>query len=383
MADLPAPVLVLAGESPLPPYSGIRQRVLHLARALGGSRDVVVGVLGPVPAGDGQPFALEGTGALRPKLASLATALRRPYAAARHRAPGLARLAAEGRWASVQSETPWLLPAALRAGTPVVLDAIDLETDIMRTLAERDRRRVHRLRWTWEATKTERWERAAARRVDAVCVTGGHEAAAFERLGAREVVVVPNGVDVQGVPFAPPAAGRHFVYVGHFGYRPNRFAARELALEVLPALRRRLPDATLALVGRDAGPELRRLAGPAVEVTGEVPDLLPHLRRARATIVPLRTGAGTRLKVLEAMAAGVPVVSTRFGVQGIDVRDGEHVLIAETPAELADAAARLAHDDALCRALAEQGRRLVERQFDWHVVARPLVALHERLAAPG
>ena len=375
------PVLVLAGESPLPPFSGIRQRVLHLARALGRSHDVFVGVLGPVPSPDGNPFALAGAGALRPKPASLATALRRPYAAARHSAPELAALAADGRWASVQSETPWLLPAAMRAGRPVVLDAIDVETDVMRTFAERERRPIHRMRWSWEAAKTQRWERAAARSVDAVCVTGSHEAAAFERMGAHEIVIVPNGVDVDAVPFAPPPAGALFLYAGHFGYRPNQHAARELALEVLPLLRRRVPQATLTLVGRDAGPELRRLAGPAVEVTGEVAEMLPHLRRARATIVPLRSGAGTRLKVLEAMAAGVPVISTRFGVAGIDVRDGEHVLLAETPAELAEAAARLASDDALCRALAERARRLVERSFDWDVVAAPLVSLHERLGA--
>ena len=376
-----APVLVLAGESPVPPFSGIRQRVLHLARALGGAYEVVVGVLGPAPAADGQPFALCSAGALRHKPASLATALRRPYAAARHRAPGLGALAARGPWATVQSETPWLLPAAVRAGRPVVLDAIDVETDVMRTFAERERRRLHRLRWTWEQAKTGRWERAAARRVDAVCVTGDHEAEAFERMGAREIVVVPNGVDARAVPFAPPAPGSRFIYAGHFGYRPNQHAARELALEVLPLLRRRVPEAVLAIVGRDAGPELRRLAGPAVEVTGEVPEMLPHLRRARATIVPLRSGAGTRVKVLEAMAAGVPVVSTRFGVAGIDVRDGEHVLLAETPAEIAEAAARLASDDALCLALAQRARRLVERRFDWAVVADPLVALHERLGA--
>jgi glycosyltransferase involved in cell wall biosynthesis len=376
-----ASVLVLAGESPLPPYSGIRQRVLHLARAVSGSRPVLVGVIGPAPPTNGQPFALRGAGALRPKPASLATALRRPYAAARHSAPELGALAAEGRWSSVQSETPWLLPAAVRAGRPVVLDAIDVETDIMRSFAEHEERPLHRLRWSWEAAKTERWELAAARRVDAVCVTGDHEAAAFERMGAREIVVVPNGVDVDAVPFAPPAPGARFIYVGHFGYRPNQLAARELVVEVLPALQRLVPGAELALVGRDAGPELRRLAGPAVDVVGEVPEMLPHLRRARATIVALRSGAGTKLKVLEAMAAGVPVVSTRFGVEGIAVRDGEHVLLAETPAELAEAAARLASDDALGLALAERARRLVERSFDWSVVARPLVGLHERLGA--
>jgi glycosyltransferase involved in cell wall biosynthesis len=373
--------LVLAGESPLPPTSGIRQRVLHLARAVAAAQPVHLGVLGPPGPVDGEPFTVTGDGALRPRGASLRASLRRPYAAARHDAPGLARLAAQGEWGTVQAETPWLMPPAVRAGRPVVLDAHNVETDFMRSLARAESRPTHKLRWAWEAAKTERWERAASAAAAAVCVTGEHEAARFEELGARAVVVVPNGVDVRAVPFAPRPAGAHFIYVGHFGYRPNALAAAELAEEVLPALRATLPAASVALVGRDPGPEVRRLAGPHVEVTGEVPDLEPHLQGARGTIIPLRTGAGTRLKVLEAMAAGVPIVSTPFGVEGIGVRDGEHALLAGTPRELAAAAARLAADDALCRRLAEGARRLVEERFDWPAVAAPLVALHARLGA--
>ena len=375
------PALVLAGESPLPPTSGVRQRVLHLARALAAAQPVHLGVLGPPGPVDGEPFTVTGDGALRPRGASLRASLRRPYAAARHDAPGLARLAAQGDWATVQAETPWLMAPAVQAGRPVVLDAHNVETDFMRSLTRAESRPAHKLRWAWEAAKTERWERAASAAAAAVCVTGEHEAARFEELGAREVVVVPNGVDVRAVPFSPRATGARFVYVGHFGYRPNALAALELAGEVLPLVRASVPQASLALVGREPDPDVRRLTGPNVEVTGEVADLAPYLRSARATIIPLRTGAGTRLKVLEAMAAGVPIVSTPFGVEGIDVRDGEHVLLAETPRELAAAAARLAVDDALCRALAERARRLAEARYDWRAVGAPLVALHARLGA--
>ncbi len=376
-----APTLVLAGETPVPPTSGIRLRVLHLARVLATSGPVQLGVLGPPGRVDGEPFAVSADGELRPKLQSLATALRRPYAAARHAAPGLAALAAEGTWDVVIAETPWLMPAAVQARRPVILDAHNVETDVMRSLARSERRPAHRLRWHWEALKTERWERAATRTAAAVSVTGDHEAERFERFGAREVVVVPNGVDVDALPFALPGPGTRFVYVGHYGYRPNVLAATELAREVLPALRAELPGASLELVGRDAGPEVRQLAGPGVAVAGAVPDLLPHLRAARGTIVALRAGAGTRLKVLEAMAAGVPVISTPFGVDGIDVRDGQHVLLANTPRELAAAATRVARDDALCHGLAERARRLVEERYGWEAAAAPLVALRERLGA--
>ena len=375
-------VLVLAGESPVPANSGIRLRVLHLARALAEAANVELAVLGAPGDADGEPFDLVGTGRPRGRLASLASGIVRPYDVAKHRSGAMRELARSGRWDSVQAELPVLLPAAARAGRPLVLDAHNVEADILRTFAEREPRPLHRARWRWEARKMHRWERRWGGRVDAVVATSDHDAAVFERHGAREVLVVPNGVDVGAIAYEPPAPGSSLVYVGHYGYRPNAYAARELAEEILPRLRDRIPAATVTLVGRDAGHGTARLGAlPGVELVGAVPDVLPFLRRARLTVIPLRSGSGTRLKALEAMAAGVPVVSTSFGLAGLDVRDGEEALIAETPAELADAAARVIQDDALASALAQRARALVERCYDWPVVAAPLVDLHLRLGS--
>jgi len=373
-------ILVLAGESPVPATSGIRLRVLHLSRGLARAGEVTVGVLGEVGAGHDEPFAMVAAGSARSRLLSLVTAVRRPYDVAKHDAPGMHRLAAGGGWDVVQAELPYLLPAAGDAGAPVVLDAHNVESDVLRTLAEREPRRLRRTRLGWEARKTDRFERSGLRTVRAVAATSDEEAAAFERMGAREVVVVPNGVDASAIAFSPPGAGSRVVYAGHFGYRPNALAGLELATEVLPRLRERVPDAHVALIGRDPGPELQELAGEGVTVTGPVADVLPHLRAGRVTVVPLRAGGGTRLKVLEAMAAGVPVVSTPFGVAGLDIRDGETVLLGDTPAELAEAAERVIGDDALALRLATAARRLVERAYDWPVVVAPLLDLHLRLA---
>jgi glycosyltransferase involved in cell wall biosynthesis len=211
-------------------------------------------------------------------------------------------------------------------------------------------------------------------------VTSDVDAAFFERAGAREVLVVPNGVDVRAVPWAAPAAGRTLIYVGHYGYQPNAAAALELADEVLPRVRASVPDAQLQLVGADPTEAMR--ARP-VEVTGTVPDVLPYLRAARVMVVPLRSGGGTRLKILEALAAGVPVVSTPLGAEGLELRDGEHLLVGETRADLAALTVRVIEDDALANRLSTAGRAHVERTYDWTALARPLVDLHLRIHEGG
>lgn len=372
--------LVLAGETPLPATSGMRLRMLHLARQLGSAAEVEVAALGAVEPAPSEPFRLIGVPHRVGRARALAGSLTAPYMAAKASSGPLGELASQGDWSTVQAEFPWMVPAGLRSGATVILDAHNVESDLLTSMAEVETRPAHRARWRWEAAKMRRYEAEMAQRAAAVCATSDADAAAFEGLGARRVVVVPNGVDTTSVPHAQPANGNALVYVGHFGYQPNQVAARELAEEILPRVRAEVPDASLTLVGRDPGPAVRRLTGPGVEVTGSVPEVLPHLRAARVLVVPLRSGSGTRLKVLEAMAAGVPVVSTPLGVAGIELRDGEHVLLAESAAGLAEQAVRVIRDDALAARLSAAGRELVEGRYDWSAVARPLIALHEELA---
>jgi glycosyltransferase involved in cell wall biosynthesis len=261
----------------------------------------------------------------------------------------------------------------------VVLNAQNVETEVLASLAQSERH-VRRLRWAWESRKTERFERWAAGRVAAVSVPSDHDAAIFERWGAKRVVVVPNGVDTAAVGHRPPLPSAALVYVGHYGYRPNALAARELAEQILPRVIAEVPEASVRLVGREPAADLLRLAGPCVELTGEVEDPVPHLHAARAVVVPLRAGGGSRLKVLEALAAGTPVVSTPLGIAGLELEHGVHVLVGETPADLAELAIRVIRDDGLAASLSERGRRLVEDRYDWSVAARPLVELHRELA---
>jgi glycosyltransferase involved in cell wall biosynthesis len=374
-------ILMLAGETPLPPTSGLRQRVLHLARALGAAFEVELVVLGEVPAAAGEPFVLRGVPQRRSRRVALAASLLQPYEAAKVGSRAARRVVERGRWASVQVELPFIAPIANGAGAPLVLDAHNVERDVLRGLARADPRPLHRVRWRWEARKTERLERSVVAAAAAVCATSPDDAAVLEELGARRIVLVPNGVDCAEVPHSRPASGCGLVYVGHYGYRPNLLAAGELVDEILPRVRASVPEAAVTLVGREATRRLESKAGEAVRLAGDVPDVLPHLRSARALVLPLRSGSGTRLKVLEALAAGVPVVSTALGVAGLGLRDGVEVLLGETPGELAAQTVRVLSDDELATRLSEDGRRLVEARYDWSVVARPLVELHASLGA--
>jgi glycosyltransferase involved in cell wall biosynthesis len=374
-------VLVVAGESPLPPTSGLRQRILHLSRQLAAAFELELLVLGDVPPADAEPFVLEGVAHERSRARALARSLGSPYEAAKVRSLEFARLISEGRWSTVQAELPFVASAALAARIPLVLDAHNIEADVLATLGRTDGRPLHRLRWRWESAKTERLERRVMTAAAAVCTTSDADAAAAERLGSRRTVVVPNGVDCASVRYGPPADTVELLYVGHFGYRPNVLAAIELVDEVLPRVQALVPDARILLVGREPTPELLSRAGESVTIAADVPEVLPFLQRSRALVVPLRAGGGTRLKVLEALAAGVPVVSTPFGVAGLGVRDDREVLLGESAADLAAQCVRVLTEDELAAALSSQGRALAERDYDWSVVARPLIDLHSELSS--
>jgi glycosyltransferase involved in cell wall biosynthesis len=372
--------LVLTPEPPLPPTSGSRARVLHLSRQLAAAFDVDVAALGEQEQSPHEPFRLVGLPHERSRFVALARSLRRPYLQALNSSTQLAEFASARRWDTVQAVFVWTVDAARRGGAPVVLDAHDIETEILESLARVESRFLHRLRWGWEARKTARFERAALSSVAAVCATSSRDAEAFERWGARECVVVENGVDTAAVEHALPPNAPIVAYTGYLGYRPNEVAALELIDEVLPRLRTSVDRATVRVIGKDPGRALRERAGPSVRVTGTVPDVVAELRSARVIVLPLRAGSGTRLKVLEAMAAGVPVVSTPYGVSGLDLQPDTHVLLGTSATELADQAARVLKDDALARALSLEARRQMEARYDWSIVARPLIELHARLA---
>jgi glycosyltransferase involved in cell wall biosynthesis len=203
------------------------------------------------------------------------------------------------------------------------------------------------------------------------------------RLGAPRSAVVPNGYDDPGPPPEEPVRDHVVVMVGLFRYGPNATAATWFAREVLPRLRQLVADVELRLVGRHDG-ALDDVSGqPGVRVLGEVDDVGAELRHARVAAVPVLAGSGTRVKVIEALAYGVPLVTTSAGCEGIDVRHGKNVLVADDAGQMAAACARLLEDDEEADALRTAGRALFLESYQWRDIQKDIAQLARTVAEGG
>jgi glycosyltransferase involved in cell wall biosynthesis len=219
-----------------------------------------------------------------------------------------------------------------------------------------------------------------------VTAVSAQDVSYFGSIGAETVHLIPNGVDPDAYQSLP--AGRNtgrpiLLYVGAMSWAPNIAAALFLAQQVLPRVRSEYPDARLQIVGRDPAPAVQALRGlPGVEVTGTVPAILPYLAGARLLAVPLESGGGTRLKILEAFAAGLPVVSTAVGCEGLRVQDDEHLLIANRE-QFTQSVLALLKNPALGERLALRSRELVREQYDWRAVGEAASAAVEAVMRPA
>jgi glycosyltransferase involved in cell wall biosynthesis len=283
--------------------------------------------------------------------------------AARRPSPYLARLAdrlaelAAGA-ALVQLEHTQSAYYAAPAGVPLILSLHN--HDSAAALSSARRRRTGSPAWLRErnrAAALRHVERRALPRAERVLVVSEADGAAVRALGGRPLLA-PNGVDDEF--FAVPGGGTHALFFGGFGYAPNRLGLERFLQGGWPETRRRVPDARLAVAGAGIDSALReRLAGvEGVDVLGLVDDLPAAMAAARAVLIPIWEGGGTRLKALEGLAAGRPLASTTLGVAGIGFRAGAHGLLGDSPQELGRALAELLADPARAAALGAAGRGL-------------------------
>lgn len=295
----------------------------------------------------------------------------------------LTRLLGENRFDIIQAESSQIAGFDFGRDVPLVLDEHNLEYELLHRLYVGERSLGRRL-YNWaEYRKFRREETACWGRADGCLLTSAREQTEVKKLLPEKLAaVIPNGVDIEFYqPALTPTQPDSLVFTGLMTYRPNIDGVVYFVEEILPLVHKVRPSVTLSVVGAGSSPEVDRLAGPNVTLTGTVPDTRTYLAAANTAIVPLRMGSGTRLKVLEGLAMGKPMVSTSVGCEGIHVKDGEHLLIADNPQAFAEAVLRTLSEPPLAAALRANGRRLVEGEYGWVAITAQLEAFYAQVLA--
>lgn len=396
-------LLFLTPWHPWPPDNGSRIRVSQLLRALAARHEVSLLTFAGEPGAPdaagladlglcrravvvpGRAFDTTAAGRLRGLLSPVPSHLHAVPLAGMERA-ARALLARHPAQAIIASTTA---VARLAARLPVPVRILEEHNFLGRMMHDRYRAAAGPLAraraWaTWR--KDIAWERRLFAGYDLVTMVSAEDRAAVEAMGCAttRIEVVPNGVDVAACAAvrAQPLADT-VIYPGALTYSANLDAVTWFAREVWPALLSRRPGATFTVTGKTAGVDLAGLSGvPGLRFSGYLADVRPTLASAQVCVIPLRQGGGSRLKVLEAMALGVPVLSTSKGIEGLDLVPGRHCLVADEPGAFATHLDQLLHDVALGQRLASAALEQVVPQYDWPPNAERFVALVETVAGP-
>ena len=265
---------------------------------------------------------------------------------------------------------------------PGVLSQQNVDSAIWRRLCSETENPFYKFAYWTQQLAFQRYERVLSPKFEAVTCTSDIDAAVFQRHCADDVIeIIPNGVDVTHyLPDFTSEVPAHLIYIGSMDWYPNEDAVGFFADEVLPRIQERVPDVRFSIVGGNPSARVQKLAErEGVVVTGRVPEIKPYFAEATVFVVPLRIGSGTRLKILEALAMGKAIVSTSVGAEGLDLRDGEEVFIADEPATFADAVTRLLTDVPLRRRIGKNGRTRVEQDYDWRSIGEKLHTLYSKI----
>lgn len=397
-------ILLVSPRCPWPPFDGGSIRILETLRHLSRRHRVslLATVTPPGDAGDDGPLRAicehVETSVLSPRAWPVARRLTRGLLCGRPVIPGfyhdvglakrLRRTTSRHRYDVVQIEfsyaAPYVHAIDPSCGASTVLSMHNVEARRFEREVGLSLRADRRLAAAWDRAFHRRWEERAIGHFDGVASVSEPERSwVLERIPEALVELVPNGVDTDHFrPGGPPdlVDPPTIVFTGAMHYPPNIDAARWFCERIWPRLRQRVGDLRFQIVGRDPdrrAAALGRMAG--VEVTGEVADVRPHLTKSRCVVVPLRSGGGTRLKILEAMASERPVVSTTLGAEGLAVTPGRDILIADDAESFAAQVLDLLHSPERARRLGRAGRRLVESRYRWSHCLEGLDRLYGRL----
>lgn len=402
-------ILFLSQCLPFPPHSGVTKRTYHILQELQREFDVT---LVAFSRRDHQPDAaslVRAAGVLRGKLSDIMNPvpINSEYS--------IARKLRNHAW-SVLSREPYIfyeygdtrfgkeLQRAVDRARPdmIHVDSLDLyrwlpslpvlptacthhnlESDLLRLQADHFPNRVVRGYMKHQAALVERVERRLCPRFDLNVMTSEVDAERLRALapGAR-TTVIPNGVDID---FFRPGSPEQVVpgrvaFLGPTYMFPNRDAVDFFLANVWPLIRQRCPESTFHLIGKNSVDEKARFEShPGVTCNGHVPDIRPHFAETAVSIVPIRVGGGTRLKILDGWSMGKAVVSTSVGCEGLETVDGRNILIRDDPAAFAAAVVQVLRDRDLRDRLGHEARKTAEQLYGWRVVGRKLVGLYQDL----
>jgi sugar transferase (PEP-CTERM/EpsH1 system associated) len=385
-------ILFIAREVPYPPISGVRMRVWHILKCLARHHTITLVCFGheedPVPAEAEAACAriIRVAPVKRPAGGALLLDMFRglfsplPYAVScryseelRHT---LEALIERDPVDLIMCDSLYLARHIPPAEARTVLNEHNIESVIIERYKNVEGHWLKKLYAAYELARMKRYEDRTWAKFDQCYVCSRVDKdIILKRVNHPHVAVIPNGVDTGA--FTPQPQHQKpisLIYTGLISWKPNEDAVLYFLKEIYPLIKRQYPEVTFTVVGKGPCAEIRALADndESVTVTGFVDAVMPYILESAVFIVPLRIGSGTRLKILEAWAMGKAVVSTSIGCEGLDCRDGQEIMIADTPREFADKVAGLLGNPELKQALERNGRTLAEETYSWDVIARTI-----------
>ena len=273
------------------------------------------------------------------------------------------------------------LPDAARSRTILTFHDVNFHKHEM--MSQLEPRRARKLRTWLHARLMRGWEPYQAQHFGhCVTMSNSDKALLLAANPNLKITVFPNGVDTRNyAPLPLPKNTARLLFVGNMAYRPNIDAVMYFCRSIYPKIKMEYPKIEFWIVGKDPAPEVKELQGNGVHVTGQVDDLGSYYNDSIMCVVPLRAGGGTRLKILEAMALGRPVVTTPIGCEGLEVKHGQHLFIADTPDLFADYVLQLLKDKQQWQDMTRQARALAVDHYDWDLIARQHIQLYEELCS--
>lgn len=266
---------------------------------------------------------------------------------------------------------------------PKILTEHNLESVIFRRYCEKETNLIKKLYIYLQWLKLRRYEEMACKSFDYCVACSEHDKKILsDMVDSQKIHVIPNGVDTEYFrptnhhlslrTYSPQP--NSLIFTGSMDWLPNEDAMVYFTSCIFPLIKKKIPKVMLSIVGRNPTKKLKGLTKEdrSIEVTGRVDDVRPYIARSSVYVVPLRIGSGTRLKILEAMAMGKPVISTTIGCEGIEATPGENIMVADDPKDFAEKTVELLRDSELRQKIGRAGRLLVEERYDWQRIAKLL-----------